>query len=72
MLTIQEIEDYFNTNEIPTDYQPWNFAVIRDHEKFVRTHISFVKHGKPCKSNQPYYERLLEFYQYCITKNQSL
>jgi hypothetical protein len=72
MVSIEVIEDFFNTNEIPTDYQPWNFAVILDHQKFIWSHISYIKGGKPCKSNHPYYERLLMFYQYCITKNQSL
>jgi hypothetical protein len=72
MISIQEIKTYFETNPIPKDYQPYSFAKILDHEKFVNTHISFVIGGKPCRTNQPYYERLLEFYQYCITKNQSL
>jgi hypothetical protein len=62
------IEEYFKNNPVPTDYQPYSFARILNHKKFVDSHIQILK-GNPNKiSFMPYYERLLSIYQYCQTK----
>jgi hypothetical protein len=72
MITFSTIEEFFDNNPIPTDYQPEKFMHISDHKKFVEGHISVLKSHPKNAHYLPYYERLLKFYEYCQTqKNQS-
>jgi hypothetical protein len=69
-MTIDQIEQWFNENGIPTEkYQLDSGSIITDPIQFVRGHVAMLR-GNPKKFRfLPYYNRIFKFYKYCYEKS---
>ena len=59
---LSEIKEYLEKYEVPTQLQLNESTFIKDTNKFIETHISYLESNKGQKCFRPYYDRLLMFY----------
>ena len=64
-MTIEQLEDYFSTTELPAYPVKINpYFTIIDCKKFVNSHIDIFKHNRDKKAFIGYYNRLVMLYEY--------
>ncbi len=59
---LSEIKEYLKKYEVPAQLQLNESTFIKDTEKFITTHISYLENNKGQQCFRPYYDRLLIFY----------
>ncbi|MFK5855400.1 MAG: hypothetical protein QM503_04655 [Bacteroidota bacterium] len=64
MPTLQQIDQYFLTNGIPVgDVKLAKATIVTDPVLFVESSISTLKHNSDKKVYQPYFNRLVKYYE---------
>ncbi len=62
-MELAELEKKLLEIELPKEFRLNTCTVIKDPEKFVEAHLSFLKSNSGKRGYLPYYERLLIFYK---------
>ena len=60
-MKINDLEKWFDNQELPNTFILNDFTTITDVKKFVNTHINFIKNYPDNKTFKPYYDRLIDF-----------
>jgi len=66
---IKELEEFFSNVELPESAKIYNFRILGV-EKFVESHLAFIKHNAQKMAFKGYYERLMELKK-VLTNNQN-
>ena len=65
--SLKEIELFFSQNKVnKTAFKIDKCSIIYDPDKFVKSHINFLKSNKKNRTYLPYYTRLEKYYKHCI------
>jgi hypothetical protein len=59
---LAELENYFNSIELPKEFKLNNYTFIKDIDVMVNTHISILKANIGNVYFKPYHDRLVELY----------
>jgi hypothetical protein len=66
---IEDIEKFFKENDYPKEEFELSPGVrVIDPEKFVNSHLSFLKANPGNKAYRPYYDHLHKFYIACTNQ----
>jgi hypothetical protein len=58
--TFAELEAYFETAELPTEYRINEGELVNDVPKFVTSHIRTIKANPGSRANDPFMDRLIK------------
>ena len=62
MIPIQEIKDWLQNTELPTQIK-MNFGLIKEPKKFFNNHIATLERNTGNRTFLPYYKRLISTYK---------